>query len=98
MSKIIDFDVISSASLEMLIGRVKELAKFGWQPQGGIAAAAEQGSGVMFYLAVVKCEPELSGGYMLPDGTPATLDQVKAHLVANVSDGGNGGKRKKEGK
>ena len=56
MDEIINYEVVKADSVELLSGVVIELSKFGWKPQGGIAAAAETNSGVMFYQAMVRNE------------------------------------------
>jgi hypothetical protein len=66
MSKIIDYDIVTSAIITNLIETVEEAIKSGWQPQGGIAATAhyDTATGNAYYeyaQALVKYAPEAQG-------------------------------------
>ena len=97
--KITNYTMVSHADKDRFVELVAMSIDSGWQPLGGVAAASEQGSGVMFYQAMVKYEQ--ASGLLIREDTLLELQEkmaAKLDRMRETETATNGGKRKKEGK
>jgi len=91
--KITNYTILTNANPAQLSELVAMSINAGWQPLGGVAMGSERDSGLLYCQAMVKGEQMsvgVSGGGLI--SKPVTI-QLEGALA-----GGNGGKRKKEGK